>query len=237
MKLRILATISILSLAAFAFQVYAVTPSPSPSPKSSPRPTSTPTATSSAQQDTVNQNLKDRIEKAIEEKAQTVENTRKKRAIVGIVERVTSESLSLKTLQNTTETIKLVPNKTAMLQLPGLQPITLTDLELNSFVIVMGYADDGVLEARRILLSPASLFPVRKEVFFGKVSTVTTTEISLILRTQEQKILSLSKKVQFQKADGSKAVRADVSKSGEVFVVVPQVEDASSSATLVRILK
>jgi len=224
-KLRILATISILSLAAFAFQVYAVTPSPSPSPKSSPRPTS------------VNQNLKDRIEKAIEEKAQTVENTRKKRAIVGIVERVTSESLSLKTLQNTTETIKLVPNKTAMLQLPGLQPITLTDLELNSFVIVMGYADDGVLEARRILLSPASLFPVRKEVFFGKVSTVTTTEISLILRTQEQKILSLSKKVQFQKADGSKAVRADVSKSGEVFVVVPQVEDASSSATLVRILK
>ena len=216
--------------------VLAATPSGSPTPTSSSSATPTPVS-----QDTIKQNIKDRIERVIENSSSAgTKVVRKKQAFVGKIAKVTAESVVITTLQGI-ETVRYNPQKTTVLSLPKLQTIKLEEVELNSFVIVMGYIQgEEAMEARRILVSAVPLFPLPREIILGTVSTIGTTSIDLRLRDDKFRSILLSKKTIYKNVEAKSLKRTDVEEGQEVMVIVPKSEleeTATPTATLVRFLK
>ncbi|HKY73839.1 MAG TPA: hypothetical protein VJ246_00835 [Patescibacteria group bacterium] len=218
---------------------FAFAASPTPTPTSAKVSTSSAkTATPSASQDpTVTQNIKDRIEKILDEKTESAKEQLRKRAYVGRVERVNTEFVTIKTL-NGEQTIRLLPDMTMILSFPRLQAMQLQEMEIGGFVVVMGYLNqDDVLEARRILVAATPLFPPTKKVIVGTVSEITSTKIRVITRTQQEQLLSLSKKTTYEDLEGEAVKRTDIKVQNNVLIILRNVDESSDSASLIRILK
>ncbi len=202
--------------------------------------TSTPsakTASPSADPAVVKQNTLDRIEKILDEKGSSVLNSLKRKAYVGQVVRVTTESLTVNTLHGEV-TVKLTPEKTAMFLMPRLTPIEIADIEIDGFVIAMGYVDgDDVLDARRVLVSPTPLFPIKKGVILGVVQSIKSTQILVRTLTQENKVIPLSSKTINQDNTGTTMKRTDVKGDSKILVITPDADNATVSASLVRVMQ
>jgi len=184
---------------------------------------------------TVTQNIKERIEKIIDEKSEQSSQTLKKRAFVGKVTRVTTESLSVETLRGE-QTVK-VSAKSTVLMFPKMQVVQLSDLEIGGFAIVMGYINgDDVLEARRILVVQTQLFPTKKKVSVGRVIDLSPTTLTLKLRTSEEEDIPVSKKTLYMDSQGESLKRTEIEDNAEV-VVIRKADNASASASVVRLVK
>ena len=192
-------------------------------------------ATLSAQEETVRENIKNRIEQVIEENGVAEKEIKVKKAIVGKVERVTSEALTLKTMQGI-QTVKLDAEKSIVLQLPKLEQLTIADIAIDGDVVVMGFLKEDMLEAKRILVSSSPLLPQEKKVDTGIVRSITATNITYVNRNNEEVETPLEKATEYKGADGKKIKRTGVKKDDNILIMSLTPEDASASAALVRIL-
>lgn len=216
----------------FAFAATA-TPTPSTSTSS----TQTKTASPSADPAVVKQNTLDRIEKILDEKGSSILNSLKRKAYVGQVVRVTTESLTVNTLHGEV-TVKLTPGKTAMFLIPRLTPVQISDIEIDGFVIAMGYVDgDDVLDARRVLVSPSPLFPIKKGVILGVVQSIKSTQVLVRTLAQEDKVVLVSSKTVYQDSTGTTIKKTDVKANTKILIITPNADDASTSASLVRVMQ
>lgn len=204
-------------------------------------PTATPviktqTASPSADPAVIKQNTLDRIEKILDEKGSSILNSLKRKAYVGQVVRVTTESLTLNTLRGEV-TVKLTPEKTTMFLMPRLTPVQISDIEIDGFVIAMGYVDsDDVLDARRVLVSPTPLFPIKKGVILGVVQSIKSTQILVRSFAQEDKAVFVSSKTIYQDNTGIVIKKTDVKANTKVLIITPNADDASASASLVKVM-
>ena len=214
----------------------ATTMSPKVSPSVKASPLLIATNSGIPNQDTVTQNIKDRIEKIIDEKSEKASQNVKKRAFVGKVSRVTTESLSIETLRGE-QNVK-VSLKSTVLLFPKMQSLQLSDIEIGGFAIVMGYINsDDVLEAKRILVVQTPLFPMKKKVTIGRVIDLSTTMLSLKLRNNEEEKIPVTKKTVYVDSQGESLKRTEVEDNAEVIVIRPNADDASASASVVRLVK
>lgn len=177
-----------------------------------------------------------RVKEILEETEQT-QNQRKRRALVGMVERVTTESLTLQTLKGE-QVIKLLPEKTTIFSTPKPQPMQMQDIEIGGYAIVMGYINsDDVVEARRILVSPTMLFPPKKRVVIGTVQNISSSLLSIMTRMQKEEKISLSKKTVYEDKQGESLKRTEIQEDDEVLVIFKDANSASASATVVTVLQ
>ncbi|HAU98890.1 MAG: hypothetical protein UX04_C0003G0078 [Microgenomates group bacterium GW2011_GWF2_45_18] len=198
-------------------------------------------ATSSSESSTeatMQENIRERIGKVIETIGDTLE-TRKKSAVVGVIEKLTEESVTIKTKSGSSETVMINPEKLTVLRLPQLTSATIQDMEIDQFVVVMGYlGKEKVLEARRILLSPEILFPARHAVVYGVIDSITSTKIGVTMRDGNLRSIPLSKKTVYKMTDGKLPTttqkKAEFIEGKKVLVLTLSSENASASATLVR---
>lgn len=217
--------------------VSATSPTPSTSSAKISTSSAKPATPSASQDPTVTQNIKDRIEKILDEKTESAKQQLRKRAYVGRVERVNTEFVTIKTL-NGEQTIRLLPETTMILSFPRLQTMQLQEMEIGGFVVVMGYVNqDDVLEARRILVAATPLFPPAKKVIIGTVSVVTPTKLTVVTRTQQEQVLTLSRSTVYEDTDGETTKRTDVKVQHTVLIILRNIDESSDSASLVRILK
>lgn len=197
-----------------------------------------PTATSSgaANEEVIKQNTIDRIQKIIDEKSEKASQALKKRAFVGKVSRVTTESLSIETLRGE-QNVK-VSSKSTVLLFPKMQPLQLSDVEIGGFAIVMGYMNsDDVLDAKRILVVQTPLFPPKKKVSVGRVIDLSATTLSLKLRNNDEEKIAVSKKTKYLNSQGESIKRTDIDDNAEVVAIRLNADDASASASVVRLVK
>ncbi|HZZ98383.1 MAG TPA: hypothetical protein VFG51_00445 [Candidatus Saccharimonadia bacterium] len=229
-----------LGLCTVAPYILAASPSPSPSSATrvrataSPSPSPSPSPVDSA---TVDQNIKDRIQQVIDQnKTDTGTGHLIKRAFVGQIQKVNAEAITMRTL-HAVETARITPN-TVMLLMPAMTTLQEPDVELNAYAIAMGYlADDGVLDVRRLLVSPTPLFPPDRKIILGILQANTTKNITVQSRTNEQLVISVSTKTRYEDVDGNKAIRTDFKADTNVLVSIENPSNASSAATLVREMK
>ncbi len=238
MKHNILASLFILLLLVSAQPAHAIITATKSATTTPSIALPTPIATSSGlpNQETVTQNIKDRIEKIIDEKSEKATQNMKKRAFVGKVSRVTTESLSIETLRGE-QNVK-VSSKSTVLLFPKMQSLQLSDIEIGGFAIVMGYINgDDVLEAKRILVAQTPLFPMKKKVTVGRVIDLSATVLSLKLRNNEEEKIPVTKKTQYVDSQGESLKRTEIEDNAEVIVVRLNADDASTSASVVRLVK
>jgi hypothetical protein len=237
MKKTVYISVLILSLLVVlcATQAFAASPTPSATPKTtaSPSPTSTtkPATPSATQDETINKEIIDRVKKTA-----TATEILKRRAFVGQVTHVTTESISIET-PNGEVTIK-TSDKTSILMMPRLQPVQLSEVEINGFVIAMGYVDgDDVMDARRVLISPTPLFPVPKKLVIGTLTSIKSTQLVLETITKDVATVAIGSKTSYGDAAGEDIKRTDLKTSDAVLAIIPETGIATPSATVVRKLK
>ncbi len=190
-------------------------------------------------EDAIKANIKDRLEKVVKNQASgsatLAQSDLVKRAWVGTLEDISGNTLSVKTRGGSkqieaTSSSKILDDKR--------QSLKLTNLEIGSHVIAMGYLNNqGVLDTRRLVVSPEPpKNPV--QIYLLKISsiknsTITATDISDSNQTWQ---ISLSKKTVTTTASAgnlTEIVLTDFQENDRIIVVgkidpkTPSVIDAA----------
>lgn len=152
----------------------------------SPTPISFPTRQSSpAAEEEIEEKIKE-IREAVKEKVREKIQEVKKgipRAYVGEITQITDSTLSLDTRRGL---IPITLTSETKIKGIGKQTLELKDLKVGDFCIAMGYlADDGTLEAKRIVIATKPAPPVR-EVAFGRVSDISSEEKILTVKNERK---------------------------------------------------
>ena len=139
----------------------------------------TPEATSPAVQQ-----LREKVKEIVREKIEEVKMGQK-RAFFGEISQISGSVITITNPRGERQ-IK-VSEDTKILSI-GRKEIKLQDLEIGSFVIAMGYlGDNGILEARRIVVIEKPKPPAR-EVAFGKVTDISAEEKILTVKNEKKGI-------------------------------------------------
>lgn len=132
-------------------------------------------ATDSATPELVQENIKKRIEKVVEEKT-----TSQKRAWVGTLTDIANQTLTLKNRLGSRQVAFTAD--TAFVETPGNKTITGSDLALDSQIIAMGFINgSGVLTARRIVVITKPTTSASRVIYFGTVTQYQASKKLLIL--------------------------------------------------------
>jgi hypothetical protein len=171
--------ITVVMLSVVSYPISAASPSPSPSPVASASPEASPDTT---------QRLKERIDKVIEKRRDQVKGiidqmSSQKRAFIGEVQRVTEKTVSIMTFQGEQEVITL--DETIVL-LKDNKRITVNDLAVGDWAIVMGYVNKESFLVKKIIISSVSLLPRSYETVVGNIKTVTTTQLVVTTRENQE---------------------------------------------------
>lgn len=191
--------------------------------------------TASPSEEEINKNLKDRIMGIVAEQSDPRSPAEKSRkALVGQVDKVTAESIFIKT-NRTQEAIKLSPQRTTILDFTKQTPLQYQDIELGSWAVVLGVVtDDDVLEARRILITSTSPIPKPLKVFFGSISKINSSSISVTINN-ETTTAKIGRSTKISDKDGNKLATSKLKPDMKVIMAIPEDQIASGSALLIRL--
>jgi hypothetical protein len=197
--------------------VFAASPSPTPSAvvKASPSPLPSPSA------DTT-QKLKERIDKVIEKRRDQVKGiidqmSSEKRGFIGEIQRVTEKTVSVKTTRGEQELFTL---DDTIPVLKDNKKITIDDIAVGDWAIAMGYMSKDEFSLKKLLISSTSLLPRPYETKLGNIKTVSTTQLVIIARPdQDQKTYVLNKATKYQDANGNPIDRKALHELDQVLVI------------------
>lgn len=182
------------------------------------------------------QNLKKRIEKLVEEKRDQIEGVLSelgvtKRAFIGEVQRVSEESLTVKSKKGT----EIISLTNVELRKAG-KAIAIKDIAVGDWVVVLGIINNDAFQARRILVSSTSLQPTPKIVEIGTITATDRTTFTLKTRgTEEMLTVTTTKKTAYQDIQGNEIERTDITSETQA-LVIGQDKGGTKEATLIRVL-
>jgi len=209
------------------------TPKATTAPKSSP--SSTPTASVSPAQTT--QNLKERIEKIVEEKRDQIEGildelSGRKRGFIGEIQRVSSETITLKTNKGT-QILSVTSDLT--LTKAG-NKISLDAVAVGDWAIAIGTMADDEFQPERLVISSTSLWPSKQIVTLGSIENLTKAEITITPRSgTEKKTFTLTKNTSYQDFNGD-ALKVTQLNDDQSVLVVGVTNDKGDEARTIRLL-
>lgn len=197
---------------------------------------SSPAQTSPTDDAEIQRNLKERIMGIVAEQSDPRPDSEKRiKAYVGQVDKVTAESIFLKT-NRTQEAIRMSPQRTTILDLVKQTPLQFQEIELGSWAIVMGVmTDEDVLEARRVLISSTSLLPKPRTILFGTIQKINSLSVTITRPNQESLTLKLNRSTRFADKEGNKISVTKIKPDMRVVLAINKDQEATGAATLVRL--
>lgn len=193
--------------------VYAASPSPTASESAEPSPTPNLTETT--------QRLRERIEKIVDEKREQVagaldELANQRRGFIGEVQRVSAETLTIKT-NKSTQILPITPN--VSITKAG-KVIPIDDIAVGDWAIVIGRIVDDEFQLERLLISSTTLRPQPQAVALGTLSALTRTTATVQPRNGEPATqFNLVRTTQYQDVEGNEVRLADVEEDMQVLAV------------------
>lgn len=220
----------ILVASAGSTTIQAASPSPSPSasakPKTSPSPSPSSVATPEPTVDpqSTTQKLRERIEKIIEEKRDQIkgvidDRSDKKRGFVGEIQRISSESLSIKNTKGT----QIVPLTAEVIITKKGSPIEIDSIAVGDWAVVLGTWENDTIHVERIMISSTSLRPKTQVVLLGSITQIQKTTMVVTDRaTQAQRTFQVTKNTKYLDIDGNKHELKDFQTEIQCLVVAQQ---------------
>lgn len=144
----------------------------------------------------------------------------RKIGIIGQVERITDETL---TITNTAGTRILAIDDTSKI-FKGSKEVAADTIEVENWVTVLGKLKDDTFSPNFIYVFSETLRPKTQVVMLGTIQSISDTEITLLPRSGEKETsLDLTKNTNYQDSDGSEAKLTDFSE--EITVIVTGFDD------------
>jgi hypothetical protein len=206
-------------------RLVAQTASASASPSGSPTLTET------------TQRLRERIEKIVEEKRDQVEGAldelaTQRRGFIGEIQRVSSETLTVKT-NKSTQILPLTP--TTGITKAG-KTIPVDDIAVGDWAIVIGRIVDDEFQLDRLVISSASLRPPSQAVVLGTLSAITRSTATVQPRNQEAATqFNLVKTTTYQDIEGNSIRLTDIKADTQILAVGVNT-DKGVEARVIRVL-
>ncbi|MBT3250066.1 MAG: hypothetical protein HN846_02995 [Candidatus Pacebacteria bacterium] len=182
------------------------------------------------------QELKERIQRIVEEKSDQIKGvidqiSQQKRGFIGQVERVTEESL---TITNTKGT-EIIPFDENVSLLKSNQEISIDDVAVGDWLVVMGLIIDDAFTPKRILVSSVSIRPKNHLVAMGTIIDQSSKEITILSRQNEELVFKTGTKTKYQDRSGETAFKNDFTEDIQVLIIGDE-DDESKNASIIRSL-
>lgn len=128
--------------------------------------------------------LKDRIEKAVEEKKLNNDdgqaNAKTKRGFVGQVERVSSEAITFSTIRGN----QIVPIGEQTQLILANRNIKIEDISIEDSAIIMGYQEKDAFSPLKIVFSQHDLKPKPVFVLIGSLVSIDANQLTVLCRKE-----------------------------------------------------
>lgn len=213
-------------------------PAPLQAQTNSKTASATATTTSTASPSATTQNLRDRIEKIVEEKRDQIKGVldefdQKKRGTLGSVTRVSEESITIKT-RKATEIIPLSGD--VVIEKAG-KTIKLGDIAVGDWVVAMGIIDNDAFVPKRLLVSSTSLRPTTPVVALGTITKIEKTQLEVTPRSGDSAFtIATTTKTEYQDINGKDIERTDLKADMQALVIGVESTANEKSARIIRVL-
>lgn len=195
--------------------VFAQTSSTSASTTEETGPSPTPSLTETTQR------LKERIGKIVEEKRDQIEGAlddlaSQRRGFIGEVQRVTSETLTLKTNKGT----QILPLSPEIKITKANKPISVDGIAVGDWAVVIGTLEDDSLRPNQLVISSTTLRPKPQTVVLGTVTEITRTTATIQPRSGQSAVeFNLVRTTTYEDSEGNPLRVADIKANTQVLAV------------------
>ena len=182
------------------------------------------------------QELKERIQRIVGEKSEQIKGvidqlSQNKRGFIGQVERVTEESLTLTNSKGT----EIVPFDDQITLLKANREISIDDVAIDDWLVVMGIIIDDTFSPKRILVSSISLRPKNHIITLGTIIEQSSKKITILSRQNEEMNFDISTKTEYQDQGGESISNNEFIKDIQVLIVGDE-DDDGKNASIIRSL-
>jgi hypothetical protein len=179
------------------------------------------------------QELKERIQRIVEEKSEQIKGvidqiSQQKRGFIGQVERVTEESLTISNSKGT----EIIPFDEQVSLLKSNQEISIDDVAVGDWLVVMGLIVDDTFSPKRILVSSVSIRPKNHLVAMGTIIDQSSKEITILSRQNEEISFKISSKTKYQDQSGEAALKNDFIEDIQVLIIGDEDDDGKNGAVV-----
>lgn len=167
------------------------------------------------------QRLRERIGKIVEERRDQIEGAlddlaSQRRGFIGEVQRVTSETLSLKTNKGT----QILPVTNDIRILKAGKVISVDEIAVGDWAIVVGALVDDALKPHQIVVSSTTLRPKPQTIVLGTVAQVTRTTAAIQPRTGTAATeFNLTRTTRYEDSQGNPLRATDIKADMQVLAV------------------
>jgi hypothetical protein len=178
-------------------------------------------------------NLKERIEKIVDEKRDQVEGTindlsQRKRGFIGEVQRVTQESITIKNHKGT----QIISLSSDVEIVKAGKTIPVDSISVGDWTIVIGTIQDDAFTPKRIIVSSQTLRPRDHVVTLGSITTKTSKELTVLSRNGDTVSFQTTTKTAFQDLNGDQVKADRFLKDMQVLVVGYETADGKTATTV-----
>lgn len=172
--------------------------------------------------------IRERIEQVLQEKAPEKQEFI---GVLGNIVRVATKTFTLVDSRGRERTVQ-VDDTTAFLS--GKKTIKLSDLSINSAIVVIGRAvDEVVIDGRRVLVSDTDFTETRR-VFVGTISQWNKRQLTILARgSNASESFNVSGKTIYQDSVGSAIKTTDIQTDQSVLIIAR--EDTAGIRTITRL--
>lgn len=189
------------------------------------------TATDSATEINVDL-IKERLQKSNVMGSQT---DVKKHAVVGEVQRVTSEAITIKTTNGATN---ILPIQEVALLNEDEEAITVESFVIDNWATALGYIDEeNAFVPHFIIAASSSLAPAEHYISLSTITSATTQKLTISPRNapDESKDITISRDTTIEDSEGQVVAVSDLEEDLQI-LVVGIVEDDKITANTIRLL-
>ncbi len=186
--------------------------------------------------------LRDRIEKAVEEKklnnSDSQANAKTKRGFVGQVERVSSESITFSTIRS--NLIVSIGEQTQLIL--ANRNIKIEDISIEDSAVVMGYQEKDTFSPLKIIFSQRDLKPKPVFVLIGSLVSIDTNQFTVLCRKESREHqISINNQTKYEDITGETIAQNQLFEDIQIIVAgLTEVDDTSQeqtkTASIVKVL-
>ena len=199
----------------------------------------TATESASPSPEVTTQNLKERIERVVQEKKEAIKGAidrmgTQKRGFIGEVQRISEETISVKTSKG----VRIVAvNDPDLAIFKNQQPIKLENIAVGDWIVAMGFAEeDGTFTPRRLLVSSQTLRPKDYRLELGNITEVTRTTVTITTRVDgSSQEFTVNRQSKLQDIQSESITLTDIEVDMQA-LVVSYTDDENQIIQVLRVL-
>lgn len=191
-----------------------------------------------AQENATDSPVRDLVREKVKETLQTL--AKDPRAVMGTLAQPSNNGFEIKTQDNMTRLVSTNSDTKYYQVTKGVKKeVKAEDLAVGAFVVSLGYQNQDVLSAQRVIGYDQSPLTFKKQIYFGKVTSLGKNTVTVkSLKTSQEQTFKITSKTDITVSNQDKTeelkfsdIKSDI-KDGNSVVVVATTDDKNNTQVL-----